>query len=262
MTIKSMYILAGYIAFQNQIKQRIIMKNRRIALVIALFSLLHIVSFAQEDESNSTKKHEVSIIFDDIFKKEIVVSDYYYYPYSSVPEFSSIYLAKAGLGYKYHFDKLALSSRITFGSDNFTNEEEDRDNKYSYIQTEAKLGVESYIGSGKAQFIYGINALYNYSGYDYERETGSSTQNIEVTQQGYGLGIVLGAKYYITPMLSVSTEIRPNIEFYNSKRTNTYKDDAVYYDELRTVVTSEESETSGMRTNFGPVGNLSINIHL
>ena len=84
---------------------------------------------------------------------------------------------------------------------------------------------------------------------DYGRDISDKT--IEDIK-GFGVRPLIGGKYFLTPALSVSTEIGFSMETY--KGTETEKNSEVEED--------DKTKISGSRRGFGPIGQISINIHL
>ena len=229
------------------------MKN---IIIIALISLISTVdTFAQE---NKISKHELSIVIDDIFVKSYynnmyLDKDMYYY--NILPE--NALMPKLGLGYKFHFSKSAIRLTNTFAFSNYQ-----QDNEVSYKNENTVIGLNSFIGYelhknfNKTQFFYGLDASLKY----YKSKSKSENYHnnpvyintYKEVFKAYGIAPFFGIKYYITPNISLSTELKFLVQSYNKEYTSS-----------STYNNSENKSTvKGINYQFDPLGQLSINIHL
>ena len=237
-------------------------KTISIAILVLSFSGL----FGQEsNELGYKSKHEFCIVIDDIFAK----NSFTYYPimyYSAsslyIPyyiDYSSLDLntPKVGLGYKLHFGKSALRSKVSVGLRN--NESDDkkseRKNEYSFFSSNISLGYEFHKNMNKTQIFYGFDLLMNINNTASKHTNYGNTQ--ETTSEsiykstGFGVSPLIGAKYYLSSSVSISTELKYIIESYSGE--NVYKSSENTED--------NKTETKGINTKFGPLGQISINIH-
>ncbi len=210
-------------------------------------------SYGQETiEDNFASKHELSIVIEDIFAKILTSGQ------SQQDYHSAIYNApKVGLGYKYHFDNSAIRTKVSFGLGDYTTDNKNYQRKEadSYSTFKLFLGYERHENLNNSQFFYGLDVfLYYgkylntntyYSGYPY------STYENKYNTTGFGVSPLIGAKYFFNPMISVSTELKLSIESYKEESLEDYS------------INWEGSKTkaSGLYAKFGPLGQISINIH-
>ncbi len=229
------------------------MKILSSTLSLVLF-MITLPSYAQETiEDNFATKYELSIVIDDIFDQDLTYgssgSNYYSATYNTT---------KVGLGYKYHFANSAFRSKISFGSrDVVTDQINDRyKTEDSFSTLRAFIGYELHKNTTKSQFFYGLDVFVNYSDFhskstDYEDFPNTSDED-KFNTIGIGVSPLIGVKYFFNSMVSVSTEVKFSIESYKKKIVDGYNRDWL----------GEKIEESGLFVNFGPVGQLSINIHL
>ncbi len=90
----------------------------------------------------------------------------------------------------------------------------------------------------------------NYSKATYENEINNEEYYTSAKEFAYGISPLVGVNCFITPHLSIGTEVKFTAEAYSGKTTNEYNGQE-----------QSEQSTSGFRTQFGPLGFLSINIH-
>lgn len=239
-----------------------IMKSYKVLLFVLIFSLLYNPSFSQDDDIKKSRNNELSIVIDDIFAKSPVVYLPYYYlnnqlifPYYNNNIFN-IDITTVGLSYKHHFGNSGIRTKLSLGSKSQNTEYSINNNeeKYSYITANLYLGYEWLIKLKKLHIFYGAEIFVNHDKLETENIQKENyyrkTENSYV-KNGYGANPLLGVKYYIVNALSVSTEIKYLVEFY--KGENTYKDSEASEDVI--------IKNSGMITKFGPLGQLSVNIH-
>ncbi|MDA3894129.1 MAG: outer membrane beta-barrel protein [Salinivirgaceae bacterium] len=229
---------------------------------LLFFSILYLN--AQEKHDNSIdSRYELSIVIDDLFGKQTYSSYPYYEPYylkysSSIAVIPiNVNIPKIGLGYKYHFDKSAIRSKLSFGSSNITNNNVNDSSKSenSITVLGITVGYEFNKTFDKVVIFYGldvsmkVNNINYESSYTYENEvyTNKSAQQYNA----FGISPLLGVKYFITPKLSVSTEIKYVIESFESKETNKLSGSDI----------ERKTEGSGTNTYLGPIGQISINVH-
>ena len=235
------------------------MKTGKIILIIIL-SIQFFMSKGQENKESIKKtKHELSIVVDDIFTKSsypiIYPSSYssYYIDYYTVDSNTP----KIGLGYKYHFSKSAIRTKISVGHRNNTTDDKQDQIKFnaSSFNVKSLIGYEFHKDISKTQIFYGVDLFIDY--YIVKNETTNSagftinTLSSKYKNTGFGISPLIGVKYFFNPIISISTEIKLNIESYSGESTHEDSDDPDI----------EKSEISGINTNFGPLGQISLNIH-
>ncbi len=237
-------------------------QNKTLAFVLIL-SFICLYSQAQEKETPKVKNNEFNIVVDDIFAKTPVI----YYPYyywdnqMFVPYYNSSYYdivtTKIGLGYKHYFKNSGIRTKLSFGSNSDRSEYSgnDNSNEYNYLSANFHLGYEWLLKFGKAHIFYGAEGFVNHEKLNsesvYYNGIYRQTSKSKSVNTGYGASPLLGVKYYIAGPLSVSTEFKFIVEFYDGKTT---------YENSESPEVSE-TKNSGMKTRFGPLGQLSVNIH-
>lgn len=238
--------------------------KKLITIVLLVLSISGV--FGQESNNDYyISKHEISIVIDDIFAKNTFASYpiVYYTTSSYIPyyiEYSTIDLntPKIGLGYKYHFSKSALRSKISVGLRNYESDDKnsERKNEYSFLTSNISLGYELHKNMNKAQIFYGIDLFMNFNNTtskhtNYGNTPNTSSENI-YKYTGFGVSPLIGAKYYLSTAISISTELKYSIESYSGE--SFYKNSENAED--------DKTKTKGINTKFGPLGQISINIHL
>ena len=242
------------------------------ALVCLLILTSGYTAIAQEEQENefNSKKFQISIGIADIFAKNNWWYSYWYadeygsllYPYPDDMYYRQPNLV---LGFKYHGNKgawrLGLNSR--YSSSTF----EDSDGtgrKYSYSNFGLGLGLgyEWHSTFGRLNVYYGFDASVSHTTYCVESELMGtpivSTDKNTNKETAYGLNPLLGINFFITPNFSIGTEVKFSAEYISGEFKHEETNDNPYnpnYEE------SGEKRT-GFRTYFGPLGFLSLNIHL
>ncbi|MDA3868337.1 MAG: hypothetical protein PF489_16510 [Salinivirgaceae bacterium] len=244
------------------------MKTISKVVIIALLVLVSNLVIAQTTDVTTDSHHEISIVVDDIFAPDVVPVSYDYYDsyvmyYSDYALFDK-YTTKIGLGYKFHFGDNALRSKFSYGKNNEKiDDEDDAEMESKNMMLNIFLGYERNVSIGKAQIFYGLDLNLNKytSNLVYEDDNSFYNSKIESTgtNTGYGISPLIGVRYYITPNFSLSTEIKYSVETYRGENKYEYYefddyDDYVYERE-------EKTTSSGLNTKFGPLGQLSVNIH-
>lgn len=233
-------------------------------LIVVIVLLSGINSFAQNSNSDSSKvKHEISIIIEDIFEKN---SFPYYYEYYD--RYDYIYYdqfnednsgAKIGLAYRLHFNNYAIRARVLFSSNNNTQNVIDNNQAiYSRLNLGSFIGVERHLNINKAQLFYGFDfglskKKMSYKFDDFILE--EYRQESDVKETSVIFSPLLGFKYHFHPAISISTELRFNIEkFYTDYQFKSR-------DTFDGSVSLIENKKDGLKTKLGPVGFLSLNFH-
>ena len=229
------------------------MKKTTTVLLGILFSLS---LFSQSD-----KHHEISLNYDDIFAKTDNNPIYFYDQYNNLIYVQSISsIPKVGIGYKYNFSNGAIRSRFMIGSSN--NKSEDRSYPSTYetnlLNLTIALGYEYHMNIEKTQIFFGSDI---YTGYLKNTTISTYTSGISPSATikstrlsetlSYGISPLIGVKYFITPALSISTEMRFMIDFREETNSSTGTSGST------TLGTKE----NGFETRFGPLGQISLNLH-
>lgn len=249
------------------------------------------------DNSSGNKKHELNIGFtnllnnrnsfwEDIFYMEYydnyIYGDLYYTPFFF--EGMGINSTRYGIGYKYHTAKGAFRTYADFGVNRNNYKDNSKNNSASYPSTvdydykwnskllTTRIGYEGLIRSKRTDFYFGSDLIYQYSdwSYDYTRTTtntytyppytsvSTSKSKTKANYNAIGLGPVLGLRFHLTDMISVSTETRVDILGYrqrgsatgSSMSNNSYSTD------------TDSFSSSGIRTKVSPLGLIALNVHL
>ncbi len=221
-------------------------------IVFLVCCVIALPIYAQEsNENNFATKHELSIVIDDIFSDNYAIEDYYM-DNSSVDWIAP----KIGLGYKFHFANSAIRSKVLFGiKDNVSDVvSHEIKNESSYKSLKAFVGYELHKNLTKTQLFYGLDVFINYNHLTSKESFQYNSQIVSINNEleNFGFGVIplIGVKYFFSPMLSISTEVKYQIESYTETRI--YSN--IYSEGFKTKVT-------GLNTTFGPLGQLSINIH-
>ncbi len=237
-------------------------------LLLSVLFLSSIFLNAQEDQSSNLKSnHELSIIVDNVFAKNnlngIWYTDEYgdlirYYP------FDDLVTPEMGLGYKFHLQGSEIRVKLAGMYKDGTNKNDDSDykNENTYFSSTIALGYVLHQNMNKTQFFYGLDICMKLSElkskntnesyfYDYDYQSTYTSESIK-NYTAYGIAPVFGIRFYLNPSFSLSTELKCNVL--------TYKEEHIHKSS-----TSDEDDTynkKGIKTDFGPLGQISFNIHL
>jgi len=251
------------------------MKKSRIVLFCAILALSFSAFSQDKDKDYFANKNEINIVIDDIFaKNHYIDAGYYVQPYPGAltyyyVDYSALDITtpKIGIGYKHHFSKSAIRTKISFGMKNYVSDDTDSDAKeeYKLLNAGFNLGFEWHKNLKRVQIFYGADLFLNihkitsehtYLQYyyvdPYQHIEEYVTTEIKYKTTGYGVAPLIGIKYFIAPALSVSTEIKLMVESF--KGENEYINDGVSVE--------DKSDISGSEMKLGPLGQVSINIHL
>jgi hypothetical protein len=229
-----------------------------------------------------------SSVDDDLF---LDIADYdYTYPtqyslYANVTNpmraLTSYYYNKPSLalGYKFHLPGQALRFNLQLNIDDSEGELDQVSEynsswddyysmdtlhyKYNTSTTYAliNLGYEHFLAKGKVEPYVGADLQYGHISYKTSATIPSSedsnpygfdmTDSYTIKRQSFSIVPFGGARIYFGPSVSVSTELRWTLMYY----MDSYKLSANY--------SSEKIERSynGLKTYFGPMGQLGINFH-
>ena len=229
----------------------------KIFLIIILISAISFSTFAQDSiKGNFTNKHELSLIIDGIFNS----NDNELYPYELSPIHEKLYVlpdinvnpTRISVGYKYHFTKFAIRSKLSISIRNQTTEDPvaANDNEVKYLLSKMFIGYEFHKNMNNTQFFYGADLLINYDKIEsFEANYDDRDVLYEYNKLGYGISPFIGVKYFVSPMVSFSTEFKVYIEKYEGEYSVTELNNPHNYD------------FDGSNIKFGPLGSISINIH-
>jgi len=240
--------------------------KKTILISIITVMLFNLNLIAQEKINYLEKKNEFNIQVDNIFSKtQIYLRDYQYYENGSYINAITLTNQPAiGIGYKHHFTKGAIRAKIsagTFGSvyqDQIYGQDDYEDESAFVSHYEnISLGYEWHSNLGRTQIFYGLDAHLSLSfskssfkddDYYYKTDYDSEVKHSSIS---FGAKPFLGFKFFISPQFSVSTEYHVLIENYSTKISR-----------INTEVSDENSERiRGMRTSFGPMGQITFSFH-
>lgn len=249
--------------------------KRKIYLPVLLYIICSVFGYyamAQEEEQQefNTKKFEINIGIADIFAK----NDWWYSAYY-LDEYGYYYFIYPGgnyykqpnliVGFKYHCNKGALRLGMKFNYNSGSFEDIDTPGtKFTHnnLGSALSLGYEWHSTFGRVNVYYGFDGSFSYAKYFAEWEQiGSSTVTTDrytLNESTLGISPLVGVNYFITPNLSVGTEVKFTAEYASGKS----KDESFNNNPHTPNTYVNEQKSSGFRTYFGPLGFLSLNIHL
>jgi len=230
-------------------------------LLIVIFSMgFNSLMQSQETEKTAfnTKKTEVNIAIANVFAKN---NQYPYYVYdgSLVLPYYLYYdfnqpRTKLIAGLKFHNPKGAVRLAAEFGYNSRKYDNGDNSaNSSSYKTLEAGFdaGYEWHSTFNRVNIYYGFDLSFAHANY---KSINTVNSNEEYTtksgEMSYGVSPLIGVNFFITPNLSIGTEMKFITEGFTGKTTDAYNGQE-----------QNENKTSGLRTEFGPLGFLSFNIH-
>ena len=169
------------------------------------------------------------------------------------------------LGFKCHGDKGAFRFGTNFLTSNGTYEDTDEygyKNTYGNIGAGLNVGYEWHSTFGRVNVFYGVDGEFVYTSYKLESErknySSEYKDELNLNVSTFGISPLLGVNFFVTPALSIGTEVKFAGEYMNGK-LNT----KIYNGNPYEPYTSEsEEKRNGFKTYFGPLGYLSLNIHL
>jgi hypothetical protein len=236
------------------------MKKALSMLLIVFFSMgFTFLVQSQETEkiTFNTKKTEINIAIANVFAKNdiypyyvydgtLVLPYYLYYDYSQ-PK------TKLIAGLKYHNPKGAVRLAFEFSYNGRKYENDNNANSSSYKTLEAGMnaGYEWHSTFNRVNIYYGFDMSVAHANYKYFNTINSNEEH--TTKSGeisYGVSPLVGVNFFITPNLSIGTEMKFMMEGFSGKTIYEYNGEE-----------QDTDKSSGFRTQFGPLGFLSFNIH-
>lgn len=236
--------------------------SKTLLFLIFLFTSCYVD--AQTVEKDTIRKNnEFSIIVDNIFSEvPAIIEEHYgwgWYPSNTEFKFKGWMPPKVGFGYKSHSKNAALRLKISFWSHSLTSKDNSspEKNSESYFTFNALLGVEFQKRINKIQFFYGIDSFYNlYNIKSIEKYQRGDPPHSVTTKDiykinGWGGSPFLGIKYFITPVFSLSTELKFHAEFFNGEDVYKYSENSE----------EDRKKIHGTDLRVGPLGQISFNYH-
>jgi len=241
------------------------MKKALTLIAFYFFSAIFLAPTVLAQDKTKTEfnslKTEVNIAVANIFAKDNLWQLYYldgsYYPYgynnfNVQPELV--------VGVKLHTNKGAFRIGTSFIYNTTTSErDEGLLNKYTFkdFGSRLNLGYEWHSTFNRVAIYYGLDLSTSYTSYytKHEYENYISNNNIidETTIGEFTVGInpLIGVNVFITPNLSVGTEVKFTAEYVSGKSEY----------ETNNGANPNNTSSSGIRTRFGPIGFLSVNLY-
>ncbi|MCF8298509.1 MAG: hypothetical protein K9J13_13260 [Saprospiraceae bacterium] len=234
--------------------------------IVPIMVICFTTSLYSQDESKDyfARKHEINLGAANLFGTKQNDNINYFYPYylENMPypyyyySVNSYQNPSVGLGYKYHFKKNALRANLNFASNksesnhnaNTVNANTSKENNLWY---QFKRGYERQINFKSTHLFFGMDCLNNKWEYKTENISSSYWNKTTYNTEGYGVSPFVGVKVFITPFLSLSAETNFKFEKYKSKITTSYPSNP-----------ENINEEKGSNFSFGPIGLISINVHL
>lgn len=233
---------------------------KTIILILAIPSIV-LDGYSQESTQDSfnIKKTEINIAVADIFAKN-VQPDYYYInsSFGIIPYRMNNYeyapKTNLQLGAKFHTLKGAVRLSCGFSYSNYSSKDKtnkDIEARFTGSNVRFATGYEWHYTIIRVNIYYGADFSWAISNYNLNLDD-SYQEIINISNVTFlGINPLVGVNYFITPHLSVGTELRFTAEIYtgNEKVKNTFNN------------ISYEHDINGLRTYLGPLGFLSVNIH-
>ncbi len=236
-------------------------KTLLISICFIMIMSLTLPVHTQEAKEFNTKKIEVNIGVSDIFAKNNIIYPYYYIDGDYYLQYVyNDYYRKPELlvGIKFHNDKGAFRLGTNFNFNNITTKDSNGNNEKSEFKTfssKLNLGYEWHSTISRIVIYYGLDISTSYSNSYFKNEYSTNFEQIvnESTLNEFTVGVnpLIGTAIFITPNLSIGTEVKFTAEYVSGKTI----------DESSGSPNTNETESSGIRTHFGPIGFLSINLH-
>jgi hypothetical protein len=236
------------------------MKKTLSVLLIVIFSIgftSALLSQEAEKAAFNTKKTEVNIAIANVFAKNdfypyymydgtMVLPYYFYYDYSQ-PR------TKLIAGLKFHNPKGAvrLAFEFSYNGGKYDNGNSANTSSYKILEAGMNAGYEWHSTFNRVNIYYGFDMSIAHANYKYINTVNSneehSTKSSEIS---YGMSPLVGVNFFITPNLSIGTEMKFIMEGFSGKTWDEYNGQE-----------QNENKYSGFRSQLGPLGFLSFNIH-
>lgn len=217
-----------------------------------------------------SSKHELCLSYSNPFNNlfsSMYWNDYYSiylnsnnYPYFPVNNFSA---PSYGLSYKYHSsDRMAFRLGLDFNNSNnhfrqtssSSNPIPNATESYGLTQLGASIGMEVSKGDGKTQWFAGGDLFYEHFNINYRYTDIGVLNTYTQGSNAFGISPLIGVRYYISKMVSVSVDSKLNI-FYNHYTI----------DEINTSSSNNVSFNNyaggGCNVKISPIAQLGVNIH-
>ncbi len=219
-----------------------------------------IIVKGQDNLIFNTKNTQVNIGITNIFAKNFVYYDYYFLDGEIYPTlvYDNLYnVPGVQLGVKFQNSKGAfrLSTTASFSSLNQEGDDPSNKSSHSAFSSSLNLGYEWQKTFNRVVIYFGfditselVNRKFTYENSNYNGFVKSETK---INEYSVGIRPLLGLNVFIFENVSVGTEIQYSAKYYTGTEKNSY-----------TSSPDSKSKFNGIRTYFGPLGFLSINVHL
>ncbi len=228
-------------------------------LIVVFIMGLSSSVLCQETEKTvfNTQKTEVNIAIANIFAKNdfypyyaydgtLVLPYYLYYDYSQ-PK------TKLIAGLKFHNPKGAvrLAFEFSYNGRKYDNDNSANTSRYKILEAGMNAGYEWHSTFNRVNIYYGFDMSVAHANYKYINTINSNEEHTTKSSEiSYGMSPLVGVNFFITPNLSIGTEMKFMMEGFSGKTVDEYNGQE-----------QNENKSSGFRTQFGPLGFLSFNIH-
>jgi hypothetical protein len=234
------------------------MKKTLSMLLIVIFTMgITSAMLSQETEKTAfnTKKTEVNIAIANIFAKNYIYPYYLYDGDLVYPYFDDFNAPRTKLiaGLKFHNPKGAvrLAAEFSYNSRKFDNGDNDAtSSSYRMLDAGFNLGYEWHSTFNRVNIYYGFDLSAAHTNYSYINTINDDEHTTRSREISYGLSPLVGVNFFITPNLSIGTEMKFMTEAFTGKTIYEYNGEE-----------QDTDKSSGFRTQFGPLGFLSFNIH-
>ncbi|MBI4931881.1 MAG: hypothetical protein HY841_14050 [Bacteroidetes bacterium] len=216
---------------------------------------------------NSFFRHELSLgatnLSDRMFP--FLYWDYFYIDYYDFSDYffimtNNMTVPTYGLSYKFHFRKIALRAGLDFNTDrsnlkktksysstSLTSKEE-----YWFSRFGGRIGMEVKKDAGKTQWYAGGDLFFEYFSSKYQFTDLGIIDDYKFTRITFGMSPLIGVRYYLSKIISLSAESKFNI-YYNTYKIDYMNTDPSPYWYIYIG--------SGLSTKISPIGQIGVNIH-
>jgi len=221
--------------------------------IIGITSALH--SQETEKAAFNTKKTEVNIAVANIFSKNYLYPYYLYDGDLIYPYFDDFNQPRTKLiaGLKLHNPKGAvrLAAEFTYNSKKFDNDDNtETSSSYRVLDAGFNAGYEWHSTFNRVNIYYGFDLSVSHINYNYTNNVNNDEHITKSREISYGISPLVGVNFFITPNLSIGTEMKFITKAFTGKTIYEYNGEE-----------QDTDKSSGFRTQFGPLGFLSLNIH-
>ena len=144
-----------------------------------------------------------------------------------------------------------MAAEFSYNSRKFDNGDNDAtSSSYRMLDAGFNLGYEWHSTFNRVNIYYGFDLSAAHTNYSYINTINDDEHTTRSREISYGLSPLVGVNFFITPNLSIGTEMKFMTEVFTGKTIYEYNGEE-----------QDTDKSSGFRTQFGPLGFLSFNIH-